>query len=307
LKQIDPDSAITAADIQHYYNALLNRETDPEGLSYYLERAQEGLSQYDLYRALLHSEEWQSLPVEHRHDARVRHMSAFGFTEKLLSELSWFHSVELPDGTITSGYKSHEGLCREADIVFRDDPGNKTVLDIGSWDGFFSFEAERRHAKSVLSTDHFSWSGPGWGSKAGYDLLHCALESKAESLDVDVFELDPEQLGTFDVVLFLGVLYHLKDPFAGLEKATSMSHDLLVVETETTHNYTDEPLMRYYIGGEMNDDDTNYWAPNLACLQAMLRDLGFNRFDITPNYGYEHTHSADEGDRLFRYFMHARR
>ena len=86
--------------------------------------------------------------------------------------------------------------------------------------------------------------------------------------------MDPYQFGTFVVVLFLGVLYQLKDPFAGLEKATSMSHDLLVVETATPHNYTDEPLMRYYIGAEMNDDDTNYWAPNLACLQAMLRDLG---------------------------------
>lgn len=304
---IDPDSTVTAADIQYYYEALLGREADPAGLSYYLEKAQKGLSQHDLYAALLHSEECQSLPVEHRLDARVRHMRLFGFTEKLLGELDWFHSVALPDGALTPGYKSHEVLCREADLVFQDDLAGKTVLDIGAWDGFFSFAAEHRGAKSVLSTDHFSWSGPGWGSKAGYDMLHCALESRAESLDVDVFELDPQQLGTFDLVLFLGVFYHLKDPLAGLEKAASMSHELLVVETETTHNYTDEPLMRYYTATEMNDDDTNYWAPNLACLRAMLLDMGFTRFESTPNYTYQHTHSADDGDRLFRYIIHARR
>ncbi len=61
--------------------------------------------------------------------------------------------------------------------------------------------AQRAHA-----TDHFCWSGPGWGTKAGFDFVHRHLQSKVETTDVDVFDLGPARLGTYDLVLFLGVL-----------------------------------------------------------------------------------------------------
>jgi tRNA (mo5U34)-methyltransferase len=70
----------------------------------------------------------------------------------------------------------------------------------------------------VLATDHFCWSGPGWGTKQGFDYAHKRLKSSVLSLDFDVVYLDPRILGQFEIVLFLRVLYHLKDPFAGLGK-----------------------------------------------------------------------------------------
>lgn len=307
MATIDPNAPVAASDIADYYQALLGREPDPEGLAWYQQKIAQQLSHYDIYRELIGSEEWHAMPAVHRLRNRLHFMQAFGLTEQLLAERHWFHSVALADGTMTAGTKPHDILRSEEAIVFRDDLTGKSVLDIGAWDGYFSFAAERRGAASVLSTDHFSWSGPGWGDKAGYDLLHCALDSACASLDVDVFALDPQQLGQFDVVLFLGVLYHLKDPLGGLEKAAAMSRDLLIIETETTHNYSDEPLMRYYVGSEMNNDTTNYWAPNLACVQAMLKDLGYSQFDSTPNFPYRHKHKATDGDRLFRYIIHARR
>src|SRR5215472_15157125 len=130
---------------------------------------------------------------------------------------AWFHSHAFPDGEVVAGEKPIGVLEKEAGVVFRHGVAGKSVLDIGSWDGFFSFEAEKRGAARVLATDHFCWSGPGWGTKAGFDYIHHQTGSKVESLDIDVPQISPETVGTFDVVLFLGVLYHVKDPLRCLE------------------------------------------------------------------------------------------
>jgi len=196
------------------------------------------------------------------------------------SAIRWFHSLSLPGGEATAGEKPAAMLAAEAELVFKHGVTAKRVLDIGAWDGFFSFEAERRGAASVLSTDHFSWSGSGWGTRAGFDHAHARLGSKVVSLDIDVPQISPETVGLHDVVLLLGVLYHVKDPMACLERAASVTCECLVVETETALDVLPWPAMRYYSGAELNNDPTNFWAPNRACLEAMTRDLGFTRIEI---------------------------
>jgi len=178
-----------------------------------------------------------------------------------------------------------------ADVVFRHGVAGRTFLDIGAWDGFYSFEAERRGAAKVLATDHFCWSGPGWGTKQGFDYAHARLSSRVESMDIDLPDLDPSALGTFDNVLFMGVLYHLLDPYAGLAKAAAMTHDLLIVETVTACNLLPVPVMRFYLGTELNNDPTNLWAPNVMCLRRLLKDLGFGRIEIVRNTFCEPTAS----------------
>jgi tRNA (mo5U34)-methyltransferase len=165
----------------------------------------------------------------------------------------------------------------------------KSVLDIGAWDGAFAFEAERRGARRVLATDHFCWSGPGWGDKRGFDYAHARLQSNVESLDVDVPDLDPGRLGTFDVVLFLGVLYHVKDPVRCLEVVSRMSDEHLIIETVVAADDYPLPVARYYQGAELNNDPTNFWAPNFPCLKAMLGDCGFRIAHCT----YTETGQAD--------------
>ena len=198
-------------------------------------------------------------------------------------QISWFHSFRMPDGRQIDGVKSYDLLSKEAQIVFRSSVQGRTVLDIGAWDGFFSFEAERRGAKSVLATDHFCWSGPGWGSKRGFDHVGSVLNSKVESRDVDVVELDPDEFGRFDDVLMLGVLYHVKDPYRCLEAAAAVCSDHLVLETETALEHEPAPAMRLYASRELNDDPTNFWAPNTAALRLMLQDLGFTRIEVTDS------------------------
>lgn len=203
--------------------------------------------------------------------------------EHVADDIRWFHSFELPNGKFVDGIKSLDTQRLEADLFFSDGVTGKSVLDIGSWDGYFSFEAERRGAARVLATDHFCWSGPGWGTRDGFDYIHQAFNSKVESLDVDVLALDPVALGQFDIVLFLGVLYHVKDPYSCLEAAARMCSDHLVVETVTALPNETLPAMRLYKPGELGGDPTNFWAPNIPALELMLNNFGFSKIEAIPS------------------------
>jgi len=199
-------------------------------------------------------------------------------------KISWFHTFDFGDGEVTNGAKGG-GLQQqraEAAKAFTEPLTGKTVLDIGAWDGYFSFEAERRGAADVLATDHFSWSGRGWGTKAGFDYAHRKFGSKVRSIDVDVFDLDPAVHGKFDVVLFFGVLYHLKNPLGGLEQMSKMTNDLAIVETVVDQLQNPDPVLRFYLGTELSRDPTNFFAPNYKCLENMLREVGFKRIKFTP-------------------------
>ncbi len=194
----------------------------------------------------------------------------------------WFHSFAFPDGERVEGIKALDALREEADLIFTGDLAGKRVLDIGAWDGFFSFEAERRGAKDVLATDHFCWSGTGWGDKSGFDHAHARFGSAVRSLDLDVADHDPAALGTFDIVLLLGVLYHVKDPYRTLESAAGMCSDHLVIETVTALRHETTPAMRLFSTLELDEDPTNFWAPNILALQEMCRQCGFTRFQVLP-------------------------
>lgn len=125
-------------------------------------------------------------------------------------KIKWFHRIDLGNGIITPGVDESPAKLKKLGLP--EDLHGKTVLDIGAWDGFFSFETERRGAKRVLATDYFCWGGEGCGTKAGFELARKALNSNVEDMEIDVLELSPEKVGQFDLVLCLGVLYHMKHP-----------------------------------------------------------------------------------------------
>ena len=149
-----------------------------------------------------------------------------------VQSLRWYHSIDLGRGVVTPGVdNSPERLAR---VRLPADLSGRSVLDIGAWDGFFSFEAERRGATRIVATDHYAWHGVGWGTgqgKAGFALARAALNSRVEDVDVDVMDLSPERVGTFDVVFFLGVLYHLPNPLLALERVAAVTGDMLILET----------------------------------------------------------------------------
>lgn len=194
------------------------------------------------------------------------------------ARIRWYHSIDLGHGIVTAGESNNLGTLGRLRLPPRLD--GLSVLDIGAWDGFFSFEAERRGARRVLATDHYCWSGPGWGTRDGFDLARRARDSKVEDLDIDVLDLDPQRVGTFDRVFFLGVLYHLRHPLLGLERVFSVTGGQLILETHVDMLHSRRPACAFYPGDDLLRDPTNWFGPNPAAVVAMLRTVGFRRVEV---------------------------
>lgn len=191
------------------------------------------------------------------------------------ARIQWYHSIELAPGFVTPGDADTRSQLKRLHLP---DLTGKTVLDVGAWDGFFSFEAERRGAARVVAVDTFMWHKRNRGTgKAGFELARRALGSNVEDLEVEVTDISPETVGgTFDVVLFMGVLYHLRHPLLALERLRQVTGELLVMETHVDLLGLRRPAMAFYPGSELADDWTNWWGPNPAGAVAMLEQAGFS-------------------------------
>jgi tRNA (mo5U34)-methyltransferase len=201
-------------------------------------------------------------------------------TEQVRQEVSrireWYHCLDFGNGVVTPGYSATAWGVSGDFIGLPKNLVGKSVLDIGAWDGFYSFEAERRGAKRVLATDSFVWKR----QKAGFLLARRVLDSKVEDQDIDVLELSPERVGRFDLVLFLGVLYHMRHPLLALEHVASVASDHLILETHVDMLDESRPAMAFYPEGELNGDPSNWCGPNPAMVLAMLQTVGFSRAEI---------------------------
>ena len=196
-----------------------------------------------------------------------------------VGKINWYHSIDLGNGIVTPGWEKNTA-SRLQKLVIPDDLQGMTVLDVGAWDGFFSFEAERRGAKRVLATDSDSWLGKTWGSKAGFELARRVLNSHVEDMTMDVLELSPERVGIFDLVLFLGVLYHLRHPLLALERIFSVTGRHLILETHIDMLWSTRPAMVFYPSAELHGDPTGWWGPNPAAVVAMLKSVGFRKVQL---------------------------
>ncbi len=85
------------------------------------------------------------------------------------------------------------------------------------------------------------------------------------------------------MVLFLGVFYHLFDPIAALRCLSDITDEVLVLETHLELQDVTKPAMAFYPGSELNGDPTNWWAPNRAAVEALLKSVGFPKVLFTPH------------------------
>jgi tRNA (mo5U34)-methyltransferase len=196
-----------------------------------------------------------------------------------VSALRWHHSIDLGHGVVTPGAKSLRTLSREHKIVF--DPvlvDGATVLDVGAWNGAHSFEAARRGAR-VLATDHYVWTHEEWRGREGFDLANAALGLNIEAKEADLPDISIEKIGRFDIVLFLGVLYHLPSPLTVLQQIASVAKECLIVETRVGMTWMRKPALAYHPGNSLDGDPTNFFVPNKAFVVEALRECGFVRFD----------------------------
>jgi tRNA (mo5U34)-methyltransferase len=197
---------------------------------------------------------------------------------RAIASVRWFHQIDLgPYGVTPGADNSPQRLSR---MAFPRDLRGKRVLDVGAWDGFYSFEAEKRGAAHVLATDSFAWDGRNWSDQTGFQLAHRLLGSKVQSKLIDPLDLAPDAVGgTYDVVLFLGVLYHMKHPLLALERIASVTGDLLIIETEVDNLLVPSPSLAFYPATELNDDPSNWFGPNAKAVEGMLRAVGFKRVE----------------------------
>jgi tRNA (mo5U34)-methyltransferase len=191
-----------------------------------------------------------------------------------LAKLGYYHSIELPDGRIIRGIQSIETQrSRIAQFPIPQDLRGKRVLDIGAWDGWFSFEMERRGA-SVVAVDATN--------KTRFLEAKEMLNSKVEHAVADICYLTPRDIGYFDIVLFFGVLYHLKHPMLALERVCELATDLACVESFVTDDQPSGtiPALEFYEGTQLAGQFDNWVGPNVSCLMAMCRTAGFARVEF---------------------------
>jgi tRNA (mo5U34)-methyltransferase len=203
-----------------------------------------------------------------------------------VASFNWFHSIDFGHGVVSEGHRPNHVLIDEADFCYRDGVEGASVLDVGAWDGLFSFEAKKRGAARVLATDHFCWVGEGWGKKATFDFARERLGLDVEDRAIDVPDLTVDAVGHFDVVVFLGVFYHLRNPFLALERLGEIATRDIVVGTVLDALEESRPAMIFYPGTELNNDPTNWWGPNPRCVLDMLGALGFSRTEYLPHPHY---------------------
>jgi tRNA (mo5U34)-methyltransferase len=211
------------------------------------------------------------------------------------TSLPWWHSIELSPGIVTEGRKPLELLRQEEEAILG--PlrlAGAGVLDVGAWNGHFGFAAERRGAARVLAADSHTWAHRWWRGREGFDIARAALGSRVEARAIDAAELSPETVCIFDIVLLLGVFYHMENPLLVMRRVRSVTRGVLLIETHQDALDQARPMMVFYPGRTLNDDETNWWGPNLA---LMLIEIGFERVE------YRNHPTAGAGRGIYAAFL----
>ncbi|MFA5514967.1 MAG: TIGR04290 family methyltransferase [Desulfuromonadales bacterium] len=225
--------------------------------------------------------------------------SAKGMQQIITDFRPWFHNLHLPDGSQTApehvlgdfpAYK-----WREIGAHLPEDLSGWDALDIGCNAGFYSFELARRGAQ-VTAID----LNPHYLAQARWAAGQFGLENSIDFRLMQIYDLAGNR-ERFDLVLFLGVFYHLRYPLLGLDIVSSLARRLLVFQTltmpgEEVIEPTDQGIFERsameeagwpkmaFIEKRLADDPTNWWAANHAGVEAMLRSSGLR---VTARPGRE--------------------
>jgi tRNA (mo5U34)-methyltransferase len=213
--------------------------------------------------------------------------------ERIASNHDWYHTMELAPGVVTPGIVDVRPIVPRVPIPAS--LSGMRCLDVGTWDGFWAFELERRGAAEVHAVDvpdPYRWDWPMrtrilesyQGGKEnlelikrngnGFPIVHEALASSVQRHEMTVYEISPEQLGMFDFIFVGSILLHLRDPVGALERIRSVARGEIVVNDSIEYVLT--KLHRRSAMARLDDEDRVWWwQPNLAALHSMIEQAGF--------------------------------
>jgi tRNA (mo5U34)-methyltransferase len=201
---------------------------------------------------------------------------------------TWYHTIDLPDGSSTPGYFDTRDAPQH--IAWPAEVDGGRCLDVGTFDGFWAFELERRGAADVTAIDlvdptEIDWAydyrtwGPSsvrrWGSARGPGFQEAAeaLGSKAKLVVRNVYDLDPDADGMFDVVLCGALLLHLRDPVRALEAMRSVCRGKLVL-VEVIDPVL-EVVARRVPAARVHPIRDEWWRVNTRGLRQLVDVAGF--------------------------------
>ena len=222
-------------------------------------------------------------------------MKTTSLQEQIDSQPYWYHRIELTGGVVTPGWAPSSAAAYRVP----EDLTGKRVLDVGSWDGYWAFEALRRGAREVVAIDDFSdFLGQpemvGHRAWENFDLCREALgydEERCKRIEMSVYDVNEETLGRFDVVFCFGLLYHLRYPLLALDFLSMVCDGSIYVESAILDDYSpyrggigqgysgQQMLAEFYPNDEYGQNDTNWWVPSLFCLTHMVAAAGFDQVE----------------------------
>ena len=286
--------------IRQLYKKILGRTPDKSGLEFYTKQLTAGTKTLsDVEKSLLDSDEYldiQSGPKfkSHYSDDEITKIIE-SVPEQTNGVFTWYHSFRFGNvyahGTITSlQYQMWVSSLIPENLK------NKTVLDIGTADGFYSFLCESRGAKKVVAVD--------WLEFPGFSAAHKILDSKVEfrKLIIDESNLGfadlKQKISTineikekFDIILLFGVLYHLPNPVMIFKTLANITHEMLLMSSHIIDSK--EPAMYYYPEGSLTPGDTtNWWVPTPSCLIDIGKRLGFNKSKMIDTFDFDSMNST---------------
>lgn len=210
-----------------------------------------------------------------------------------VADLPWYHTIELPGGVVTAGVFDHRPLLPHYGLP--ESLAGLRVLDVGTADGFWAFEMERRGAAEVVASDipstshcdmpppmHEAFLRGGYDrpSRLGFDVAHRARSSKVQWVESAVYDLNPDTLGTFDLVHAGDLLLHVERPHQALRAIRSVTRGRAVISDVFSPLISGTGMTRYFGGWHL----LSWWEPSLDTLVQMTYDAGFSKVDIHTTY-----------------------
>lgn len=213
---------------------------------------------------------------------------------------NWYHTIELGNGLVSKGAYDHRPVTDRYGIP--ESLAGKTALDIGTFDGYWAFELERRGADRVVAIDvarigDFDWIpsyrvtlGNAAERESNFELARAMRGSRVERRICSVYDLSPARMGVFDIVFCGDVLLHLINPFQALLNIRSVTRELAIIQTsldaELEDHHADRPWLRFgarYLEKVMGEHCT-YWYFNTTALKEMMDYAGFAGTEPQPRF-----------------------